>query len=278
MDTQQEETPSNTLFISEVPADISEEEFARIFETSAGVQGTRLKLDRNNRLVGFVDFDTEENAVAVKTRVTEGKFNAVSNAGMNVHYARQATRNRSENSSLGGRSRNNNNSQRSQGYDNYNSNRGGDRSGRGGNVYNYSPFPYSGHPYSGSGGSGQPLPQDASSTLYVEGVAHDAIEREVAHIFRPFPGFQLVRMLHRESRKYPDSTYLLCFIEFDNKHQATAAMQMLQGYKFDRADSRGLRISYATNNSNKNNNNNNNSGNNNNRRRDMDEPREQEDD
>jgi len=94
------------------------------------------------------------------------------------------------------------------------------------------------------------LPPDASPTLYVEGVPNDATEREVSHIFRPFPGFQTVRTFQRESRKVSGTTYLLCFIEFDNPHLATNAMQMLQGYKFDlrnRDSTRGLRISYAVN-------------------------------
>jgi len=31
-----------------------------------------------------------------------------------------------------------------------------------------------------------PIPQNATSTVYVEGIPLDASEREVAHIFRPF--------------------------------------------------------------------------------------------
>jgi len=248
----QDETPSSTLFISEVPTDTTETDFSNLFQSCNGVLGTRLRWDRNDNLVGFVDFDSEENAVQVKNRFEDGKFQALSNAGMNIHFARQNTRNR-DNNSGGNRSRNvsNNSSggnRRNQSYDNYGGGGSSRRQGGGGNYgNNYGHFPYGGHPYAGAGSAG-PIPTDASSTLYVEGVAHDASEREVAHIFRPFPGFQSVRMFTRESRKFPDSTYLLCFVEFDNKHLSTSAMQMLNGYKFDRNDTRGLRISYAANN------------------------------
>lgn len=33
------------------------------------------------------------------------------------------------------------------------------------------------------------IPNDATSCLYVDGVPIDAPEREVSHIFRPYPGF-----------------------------------------------------------------------------------------
>jgi RNA recognition motif. (a.k.a. RRM, RBD, or RNP domain) len=41
------------------------------------------------------------------------------------------------------------------------------------------------------------LTPDACSTLYVEGLPSSATEREVAHIFRPFPGFQSLRIRHK---------------------------------------------------------------------------------
>jgi len=33
-------------------------------------------------------------------------------------------------------------------------------------------------------------PKNASKTVYVEGLPADCTEREMAHIFRPFPGFK----------------------------------------------------------------------------------------
>jgi len=89
------------------------------------------------------------------------------------------------------------------------------------------------------------LPPDASSTLYVEGLPSDATEREVAHIFRPFPGYQSLRIITKESKQNPSRVYNLCFVEFDNKYQATFALNHLQGYRLDKDDTKGLIMSYA---------------------------------
>ena len=96
--------------------------------------------------------------------------------------------------------------------------------------------------------SGLQLPHDASSTLYIEGLPADASEREVAQIFRRYEGhgYQSVRMRPLESKSNPGTQIFLCFVEFDNAHQATIALYGLQGYRFDpKVDSSGLRISYA---------------------------------
>lgn len=92
------------------------------------------------------------------------------------------------------------------------------------------------------------LPPDASSTLYVEGLPPDATEREVSHIFRRFEGqgYQSIRMVARESSKMPGKTLFLCFVEFDNAHQATVAMHQLQGYRLDKnSPEPGVKIVYA---------------------------------
>jgi len=40
---------------------------------------------------------------------------------------------------------------------------------------------------------------EATNSLYVDGIPIDSNEREVAHIFRPFPGFQTVRLIKKVS-------------------------------------------------------------------------------
>jgi len=106
------------------------------------------------------------------------------------------------------------------------------------------------NPFSAVNGYAHPFqsniyPPDASTTLYVEGLPLDATEREVAHIFRPFPGYQSVRILRKESKQNPSRAYNLCFIEFDSKYQATIAMNALHGYRMDKNDTKGLKITYA---------------------------------
>ncbi|KAF0898307.1 hypothetical protein E2562_007159 [Oryza meyeriana var. granulata] len=74
-----------------------------------------------------------------------------------------------------------------------------------------------------------PLPADASSTLYVEGLPANCTRREVSHIFRPFVGFREVRLVNKESRHPGGDPHVLCFVDFDNPAQATLALEALQG-------------------------------------------------
>ncbi|KAG5182555.1 hypothetical protein JKP88DRAFT_164370 [Tribonema minus] len=80
------------------------------------------------------------------------------------------------------------------------------------------------------------LPPDASSTLYVEGIPKDASEREVAHIFRPFPGYQSLRIRHKESARGDGAQRAMCFVEFDNAYQASVAKIACGDYQIDRTD------------------------------------------
>ncbi|TVU04710.1 hypothetical protein EJB05_47841 [Eragrostis curvula] len=94
-----------------------------------------------------------------------------------------------------------------------------------------------------------PLPPDASSTLYIEGLPANCTRREVsllflsssmpswcfgsltlasADIFRPFVGFREVRLVNKESRHPGGDPHVLCFVDFDNPAQATVALEALQ--------------------------------------------------
>jgi len=63
---------------------------------------------------------------------------------------------------------------------------------------------------------------------------------------RHHQGYQSIRMLARESSKTPGKNLYLCFVEFDNAHQATACMNQMQGYKVDKGvEGVGIKISFA---------------------------------
>lgn len=67
------------------------------------------------------------------------------------------------------------------------------------------------------------LPSDAHHTLYVEGVPADASEREMAHIFRPFPGYISLRLRAKGGRNGglsgPSfSGDAICFVEFESAY------------------------------------------------------------
>ncbi|KAL5122930.1 RNA-binding protein 1 [Glycine soja] len=92
-----------------------------------------------------------------------------------------------------------------------------------------------------------PLPPDASSTLYVEGLPSDSTRREVAHIFRPFVGYREVRLVSKESKHRGGDPHYLCFVDFANPACAATAMSALQGYKVDELnpESSHLRLQFS---------------------------------
>ncbi|KAK6117745.1 hypothetical protein DH2020_048534 [Rehmannia glutinosa] len=65
-----------------------------------------------------------------------------------------------------------------------------------------------------------PLPPDASSTLFVEGLP--------ANIFRPFVGYKEVRLVTKESRHPGGDPLVLCFVDFQSPAHAATAMDALQ--------------------------------------------------
>ncbi|GMI90579.1 hypothetical protein like AT1G21320 [Hibiscus trionum] len=92
-----------------------------------------------------------------------------------------------------------------------------------------------------------PLPPDASNTLYVEGFPTDSTRREVAHIFRPFVGYEAVRLVSKEPRQRGGDPIILCFVDFSSPACAATAMSALQGYKMDEhdPDSKYLRLQFS---------------------------------
>jgi RNA recognition motif-containing protein len=86
------------------------------------------------------------------------------------------------------------------------------------------------------------IKKNATNIVYVEGLPTDASEREVSHIFRPFPGFKSVRLITREKK---GEKSVLCFADFEDVNQSTICINTLQGYRFDKNDLIGLHFSYG---------------------------------
>jgi hypothetical protein len=84
--------------------------------------------------------------------------------------------------------------------------------------------------------------KNATHIVYVEGLPNDASEREVSHIFRPFPGFKSVRLITREKNGQKS---IICFADFEDISQSTICINTLQGYRFDKNDLVGLHFSYG---------------------------------
>ncbi|XP_018462736.2 nuclear speckle RNA-binding protein B [Raphanus sativus] len=94
-----------------------------------------------------------------------------------------------------------------------------------------------------------PPPPDASKTLFVEGLPSDCSMREVAHIFRPFPGYKEVRLVTTDSEQRDGDPVVLCFVDFENPASAATARNALQGYRMDEEepDSESLQIQFSRN-------------------------------
>nr|GEY84002.1 nucleotide-binding, alpha-beta plait [Tanacetum cinerariifolium] len=86
-----------------------------------------------------------------------------------------------------------------------------------------------------------------SNVLFVDALPSDCTRREVSHLFRPFLGFQELRLVHKEPRHGADRGLVLCFVEFSDSNHALTALEALQGYKFDnkKPDSPALKIQFA---------------------------------
>ena len=80
----------------------------------------------------------------------------------------------------------------------------------------------------------------------MEGLPQDCTKREAAHIFRRFSGFRDLRIIPKEDR-FTKSTFLLCFVDFESREDATAALTSIQDYKMDldHLEERGLTVFFA---------------------------------
>ena len=79
-----------------------------------------------------------------------------------------------------------------------------------------------------------PPPPEATATLFLEHVPADASERELAHIFRPYAGFLVVRFVRVPSKSgAPGERTTLCFVDFATTEGAHAARCALQGYPLE---------------------------------------------
>jgi RNA recognition motif-containing protein len=254
-------SPSNTLFIADIPSNVQESEFTSIFSIQPGFTGARLRKDRNNHIVGFVDFEDSENASAALESLQGFKLSHHAERGITIHFSHNATSSvkyRDGDKNFKPVSNRNDRSPLPQNSSLRSTNGQMDHGNRNG-LPSVSFMPdltttpqtppvqpqVSSMPNHTYPNIFPTLPADASSTLYVEGLPSDATEREVAHIFRPFPGYQSLRIITKESKQNPSRLYNLCFVEFDNKYQATFALNHLQGYRLDKDDIKGLTMSYA---------------------------------
>jgi len=232
------EIPSRTLFVAEIPPNITGQQFQDLFGVYSGFKDARLRRDKNNNMVGFVEFENESCAGLGKAALQGYKWSNMEEKGLLIQFSRSDAAARKPRihqvdpvypmapHSNGGHAR------------------------RRDVMPNFAPNEFSSGSSVMTAFNSAQLPAEASSTLFVEGLPLDAAEREVAHIFRRMPGFQSLRIIPKEvtSTHTTDQprTYNLCFVELDNKYQATTALHQLQGYRMEKDDPRtALNVSFA---------------------------------
>eukprot|EP01105_Mastigella_eilhardi_P022300 TRINITY_DN548_c0_g2_i2.p1 TRINITY_DN548_c0_g2~~TRINITY_DN548_c0_g2_i2.p1 ORF type:complete len:362 (+),score=69.12 TRINITY_DN548_c0_g2_i2:92-1087(+) len=271
---------SATLFVAGLPATCSEVELSEAFKTCDGFRSARVRVDRNENLVGFVEFNDATSAMRAKDNLNGAKMGA--DHTISVEIARGSAK------SDRGHSR----SHEVEADHGYTATAAALRAGLMPNplsMFGMSPaaamfptpsaaassssrssrakdsyFPSAADLYGlppGMGGSQHEaalaaamasaygvmpaVSAESSPTLFVEGVPSDVTEREMAHIFRPFQGFQSIRLVKKERSTGNVRAHLLCFVEYDTKYQASFALQWLQGYRMDQNDTKGLAIQFA---------------------------------
>eukprot|EP01087_Luapelamoeba_hula_P009179 TRINITY_DN2358_c0_g1_i1.p1 TRINITY_DN2358_c0_g1~~TRINITY_DN2358_c0_g1_i1.p1 ORF type:complete len:255 (-),score=35.45 TRINITY_DN2358_c0_g1_i1:85-849(-) len=232
-------TPKHTLFVSSLPS-LSPEDFASLFSSIEGFQDARLAQDRNGDTVGFVDYSTLQAATKALESYNEYKFHEADEKGIIIDFSRggnKRARPRAPGQGPTGQPQNS--------------------MGITGGVAKMSLYS---NPFAPMQAAPMPtqfpqvasqiaLPPNASETLYVQGLPGDIHRREIAHIFRPWAGYQSTRLIQKESTQFPDTMHTLCFVEFESSLHATMAMHALQGYRLDEDDvsSPMLSITYAKN-------------------------------
>ena len=74
------------------------------------------------------------------------------------------------------------------------------------------------------------VPPNATPTLHVTGIPSDVTERELGHIFRPFPGFRGLRL---KPPREPGRGGPLAFVDFEQPSQALVCLRAVDGYRVD---------------------------------------------
>lgn len=216
---------NDTLFIGDIPPNADASIIENAFSGFPGFKTCRIRQDKFNNIVAFVQFASVTESTAAKDALT-GLLRVNPTAPpVSINYARGSTGEKRPRDSYDGAP------SMAPRY-------GSDAGGFG--VGGAAPLPRS---HAGSAGpSGAPSGlRSPHTSLFVESVPEDASEREAAHIFRPFYGYRGLRFVARKER--PGR---LCFVDFDTPEQAASAMDSLQGYVFDlKQPEQRLRIQFA---------------------------------
>jgi len=269
-----------SLYVCQIPLNVTKDDIINIFHEVDGYIDTRIKTMSDKGKIAFIDFENETNANFAKETLQGFKFSE-GDKGLIIKIS-ENSKNKNKNFSSKKRRRDENRFDRNRfdnkhnRYDNYNNNFSGNfnnnnvtndllnslnldaknlelfqtllakinNNNNHNNSYNYNNNNknFNDLIQSYSKDFLISLKNNATNIVYVEGIPLDASEREVSHIFRPFPGFKKLRLINKE--KNGENT-VLCFVDFENVVQSTICINTLQGYRFSKDDLIGLHFSYG---------------------------------
>ena len=269
-----------SLYVCQIPSNVTKDDIINIFHEVDGYIDTRIKTMSDKGKIAFIDFENETNANFAKETLQGFKFSE-GDKGLIIKIS-ENSKNKNKNFSSKKRRRDENRFDRNRfdnkhnRYDNYNNNFSGNfnnnnvtndllsslnldaknlelfqtllakinNNNNHNNSYNYNNNNknFNDLIQSYSKDFLISLKNNATNIVYVEGIPLDASEREVSHIFRPFPGFKKLRLINKE--KNGENT-VLCFVDFENVVQSTICINTLQGYRFSKDDLIGLHFSYG---------------------------------
>jgi len=81
------EAESITLFVADIPFNIQESDFIALFQDHPEFITGRLRVDKNQNRVGFVDFESTTGAAMARERFQGHKFNDA-HEGLNIHFSK----------------------------------------------------------------------------------------------------------------------------------------------------------------------------------------------
>jgi RNA recognition motif-containing protein len=227
-----------SLYICQIPENVTKEDLISAFSEVSGYIDTRIKLMPDKSKIAFIDFEDEKNANFAKetlqgfkfTEEDKGILKIIENSNNQILPNQNPQSNLIKNLTLLAGI---NNNMKNSNINNNENNKNNKNSQN--NIFKK---------YEDEFYDFENLKKNATNIVYVEGIPIDATEREVAHIFRPFPGYKNLRLIQKE--KNGENTYL-CFVDFENSYQSTICINTLQGYRFDKSDLVGLHCSYGIN-------------------------------
>lgn len=200
------------VFVSGFPPDVQVGELEQVFRHCPGYRSVRMRLTKVGQHIAFVEFDSRHDAEEAQ-RASDGE--RLLGEPLSVELARSRVDGPPPPGAPGS------GPQRQKGHDDF-------------GPYMQVFVEWASH-------ARPPSDPEGRGTLRVGGVPDDMTERECAHIFRPFLGFESAQLRKKESDSGGD---VECTVRFRTRQGAAFCAHALDGYRVDPAHEggRGLRL------------------------------------